>query len=139
MTRAWRIVAVAVLVLAPIAAAAAARGPATGDSAVYQKCLDESGGVDPVMKLCGKDEIARQDKILNADYARLRAKLTPELKSDLQKAERAFLAYREAQCRFAYNQKSPGTMAGLLYQSCVLDLTAARIKALREAAEMVNP
>src|SRR5471032_2933595 len=136
MKRAWRIVAVAVLVLAPIAASA--HGPATGDSAVYQKCLDESGGGDPVMKLCGKDEIARQDRILNTIYRQLRAKLAANLNNDLQKAERAFLAYREAQCRFAYNQKSPGTMAGLLYQSCVLDLTAARIKVLREALGMAR-
>ena len=131
MSRARRIACLAILMLAPVAAAA--RGPATGDSAVYQKCLDSSGGVDPVMKLCGKDEIARQDKILNADYAKLRAKLTPALQGDLLTAERAFLAYREAQCRFAYDRKSPGTMAGLLYQSCVLELTAARIKQLREA------
>ena len=136
MTRAGRIVAVAALVLAPIAAAA--RGPATGDSAVYQKCLDESGGVDPVMKRCGKGEIARQDGILNTVYRQLRARLAPSLKNDLQKAERAFLAYREAQCRFAYNQKSPGTMAGLLYQSCVLELTAARIKDMREALRLAS-
>lgn len=127
----FAMLAVTACLLAPIAAAA--RGPATGDSAVYQKCLDQSGGVDPVMKLCGKDEIARQDRILNTAYRQLRAKLAANLNDDLQKAERAFLAYREAQCRFAYNQKSPGTMAGLLYQSCVLDLTAARIKDLREA------
>ena len=137
MKRTWRIVAVAVLVLATLAAASA-HGPATGDSAVYQKCLDESGGVDPVMKLCGKDEIARQDRILNTIYRQLRAKLAANLNNDLQKAERAFLAYREAQCRFAYDQKSPGTMAGLLYQSCVLDLTAARIKDLREALRMAS-
>ena len=132
----FAMLAVTVCLLAPLTAAA--HGPATGDSAVYQKCLDESGGVDPVMKLCGKDEIARQDKLLNAVYARVRAKLAPALKRDLLTAERAFLAYREAQCRFAYNQKSPGSMAGLLYQSCVLDLTAARIKDLREALRMAN-
>ena len=132
----FAMLAVTACLLAPIAAAA--RGPATGDSAVYQKCLDDSGGVDPVMKLCGKDEIARQDKLLNAVYARLRAKLAPALKNDLLTAKRAFLAYREAQCRFAYNQKSPGTMAGLLYQSCVLELTATRIKDLREALRMAS-
>jgi uncharacterized protein YecT (DUF1311 family) len=102
---------------------------------IYQSCLDHSGGIDPVMKRCGADEIVRQDKVLNAVTTKLRAKLKPPLRPSLRATERAWLAYRDAQCRFAYDQGAPGTMAGLLYQSCVIDLTAERIKVLRESLD----
>ncbi len=118
-----------------LAAAPVAAKPA---ASVYQACLDNSGGVDPVMKRCGAGEIARQDKMLDAAYRKLRRALTPKLKASLDKGERAFLAYRAAQCGFAYDQGSPGTIAGLLYQSCVIDLTAGRIKTLREAQDNVG-
>ena len=124
-----------VLGLVLIAAAAAAAKPAVSD---YQACLDASGGVDPVMKRCGADEIARQDNVLAAVTRKLRGALTPKLKASLDRGERAFLAYRDAQCGFAHDQGSPGTIAGLLYQSCVLDLTAAQIKTLREALDNVG-
>lgn len=129
------LVAAAVMLGLALAAAAATAKPA---ASVYQACLDASGGVDPVMKRCGADEIARQDKVLNAVYRKLRGALTPKLQASLAKGERAFLAYRTAQCGFAYDQGSPGTIAGLLYQSCVLDLTAAQIKTLRGALDNVG-
>ncbi len=127
-------------VLATAACLAAACGaqaaPARPD--VYQSCLDNSGGVDPVMKQCGADEIGRQEKVLNAAYGRVRARLTPPLSTDLVTAQRAWLTFRDAQCRFEYDRKQPGTMGGLLYQSCVLDRTALRIRDLRAMLKAIS-
>ncbi|HEX4301483.1 MAG TPA: lysozyme inhibitor LprI family protein [Rhizomicrobium sp.] len=123
------------LVLLLTAAPALAAG---ADSGVYQHCLDTSSGGDFDMKVCGQTEMARQDKILNGLYGRLRGRLSPTLKDDLTKAQRAWLAFRDAQCRYNYDHDGPGTLAGLSYQSCWIDLTDQRLKDLREMLRSVD-
>ncbi len=105
---------------------------------VYQHCLDTSSGGDFDMKVCGKTEMDRQDKILNDLYGRLRAKLNPALNADLTKAQRAWLAFRDAQCHYDYDHDGPGTLAGLSYQSCWIDLTNQRLKDLREMLDSAD-
>jgi len=121
-----------------IAVCLLAASAAHGAPSVYQRCLDTSSGGDFDMKVCGRTEMARQDKVLNAVYGTLRARLKPPLSTDLVTAERAWLTFREAQCRFEYDREQPGTLGGLLYQSCMIDRTALRIKDLREMLKSVS-
>ena len=50
-------------------------------------------------------------------------------------AQRAWLAYRDAQCRAEYNEYWGGTMAPLAQLNCIDRITRARIAELRQMSE----
>jgi uncharacterized protein YecT (DUF1311 family) len=100
--------------------------------ATYQQCLTRAGAVDPTMKECGANELARQDKGLNAAYKALITGLSPNLIIDVKRAQRTWLLFRAAQCSFAYDREAPGSLATILLQQCELRLTARRIQELQD-------
>jgi len=108
-------------------------------SAAYAQCMQEAGGIDTAIKDCGSAEIDRQDRELNASYAALKSTLAPGLRTDLIKAQRAWLAFRDAECTFDYSRELPGSLAGLVYQSCKIRMTMARAGDLRRALDEAEP
>ena len=69
-------------------------------SAEYSKCIEQSGGTDPLMLDCVGAEAKRQDKRLNDAYKKLMNELKPERKRQLQEAQRLWIKYIEANCNF---------------------------------------
>ncbi len=80
---------------------------------------------------CYTQELARQDKVLNTEYRALQGRIPPEAKDPLIKAQRAWIAYREAWCKL--EQELPNAPGGEVnYQACLLDQTLLQINKLKD-------
>ncbi|MBB5209243.1 lysozyme inhibitor LprI family protein [Chiayiivirga flava] len=117
------------LVVAALSAASV-QARDTDYSAAYSACMDASGGVTASMIDCIGNEHALQDAALNAAYAALRAALPAERRTQLQAVQRAWIAYRDANCGF-YADPDGGTLARVSATECMLRETAARALELR--------
>ncbi len=81
---------------------------------------------------CYTAELQRQDKILNTEYKAVQQRLSPEMKDPLTKAQRAWLAFRDAWCRYeAELPNAPGGEVNRVY--CMVDQTIAQSNRLRES------
>lgn len=72
------------------------------------------------------------DKKLNETYGKLLAKVSPQGKPRLQKAERAWVAYRDAQCDFLSSSAGPYSAQPMIHSSCLSRLTQAQTRLLDE-------
>ncbi|MDA1379611.1 lysozyme inhibitor LprI family protein [Plesiomonas shigelloides subsp. oncorhynchi] len=66
----------------------------------YARCMDESGGVTASMLDCIGEETMTQDARLNGAYKKLGSQLAPDRKKQLVAAQRLWIQYRDANCRF---------------------------------------
>lgn len=98
-------------------------------------CMDSPEGSTTVgMTQCLARETAWWDSQLNARYAELRTTLDVESFAELRGAQRAWIAFRDADCSFRYAYWREGTIRSLFYGSCMLDLTAKRAIDLEDVA-----
>ncbi len=104
------------------------------ETAQFQDCMDK---VDlGAMKnaqwyACYVEELARQDKVLNAEYRALQSRIPGEAKDHLVKGQRAWIAYREAWCKL--EQELPNAPGGEVnYQACMLEQTLSQINKFKE-------
>jgi uncharacterized protein YecT (DUF1311 family) len=105
-------------------------------SKAFRTCMDKSNGVTVAMRDCYGEEQARQDKLLNAAYKQVLAGAGGKEKTALVRAERAWMAFRDAQCDYQAAPEQGGTNWFLLIDSCHLEMTALRAK---EFGDKVNP
>ena len=146
------LVLAALLGLAGTAAAQDMAAPTDDDRALLEECLarDEAAAgpdicigtaADACMALpegettvgmseCSLREATLWDERLNARYAELEGTLEPEVFAMLREAQRAWIAYRDAECAFAHALWSPGTISSVVAAGCMLDQTARRAIAL---------
>jgi uncharacterized protein YecT (DUF1311 family) len=96
----------------------------------YLTCLDKAGGVTVEMINCILAETKRQDGRLNDNYKKLISKLSTERKKELLEVQRAWIKFRDTNCRF-YNDPAAGTSARVSANECVLNATADRAKELK--------
>jgi len=95
--------------------------------------MNKADAIDPNMQSCALDEAARQDATLNAVYKKLMTALEETgQKAALKTAERAWIAYRDAECDFEYGGKDGGTDGRLRADECLTRLTHDRILQLQE-------
>lgn len=78
------------------------------------------------MNECAHRELARADRLLNVSYQSLLRALPDAEKESLRAAQRAWLAYRDKECRFEAAPVAGGTMYSLQFDSCATTLTSAR-------------
>lgn len=85
------------------------------------------------MSLCALTETAAWDAVLNADWKRLRAVMQRQDEADggdrdgmLLKAQRAWLAFRDADCAFETARWGEGSMRQIAGAGCHADRTAGR-------------
>jgi uncharacterized protein YecT (DUF1311 family) len=71
-----------------------------GTSASYSACLDKAGGVTSAMQDCIKQELEVQDRSLTAAYQTLMGSLPEKRRAQLRDAQRKWIAFRDANCRF---------------------------------------
>ncbi|CRL51451.1 lysozyme inhibitor LprI family protein [Pseudomonas sp. SIMBA_041] len=85
------------------------------------------------MNQCAAQQNAAADKELNALYQQIttRLKAEPERKKLLVGAQRAWVAFRDAECKFSASGVEGGSVYPLIYSSCTTDLTKARIQTFR--------
>ncbi|HRD28943.1 MAG TPA: lysozyme inhibitor LprI family protein [Caulobacter sp.] len=126
MTRALA-VAAALALLAPGSALAVDASAIEGRyTPALQACLDSPDGASTAGTVqCIGAELEVQDAALNAAWRALVADMTPDQKAGLQKAQRAWIAFRDADCAARYSPDW-GSMSTLDANFCVLRRTVER-------------
>ncbi len=99
-----------------------------------KNCLDKSGGVTITMIECISAEVNIHDERLNTNYKLLLASLSPSRKKELIEAQRAWLQFRELNCKFYYDPEG-GTLARVAANDCFLKRTAERANELKFLAQ----
>jgi uncharacterized protein YecT (DUF1311 family) len=107
----------------------------TGYSKAYDDCMEKSNGITVEVRDCIDEEYERLDKELNAVYGDLSAKSTPAARRALVASERAWLAFRRAQCDYEAHADYGGTLSLVLVDGCHLDMLARRVKEIRGYVE----
>ena len=100
----------------------------------YSTCIDKSNGVTSEMLDCISAEHERQDARLNENYKRLISKLSPKRKEQLLEAQRAWVKFRDANCRFYYDPEGCSA-AHLAGTDCMLQATADRATELKDLTQ----
>jgi uncharacterized protein YecT (DUF1311 family) len=100
------------------------------------------------MNICSQRDYEAADKALNAQYQTTRKamkKWDADSSADLKgaedalvKAQRAWVAYRDAQCISSGFQAHGGSMEPMLISGCQADLTRKRITELKELTEAMG-
>jgi len=125
------LIAAALLTVAPVAAQAE---DGVQFSPAYELCLEKPENDNTYgMLQCGAAEMAFQDARLNKAYKADMADLAegPVAKAALLKAQRAWIAFRDADCA-TVRALSGGTIAPIYVQNCYLEHTARRAQALED-------
>ncbi len=74
---------------------------------------------------CIGDAVKVQDARLNQNYAKAMKALTPEQKVKLRAAQRAWIAFKDADCQSLWDDDW-GTLSRVTANMCVLDRTSER-------------
>ena len=100
-------------------------------SPAYDRCLASPQGESTMgMIECAAGELKLQDARLNRAYQDAMKRLDlPRQKAALKKAQRAWIAYRDADCASLYDQDW-GSLSRIEANACMLDHTARRADAL---------
>jgi uncharacterized protein YecT (DUF1311 family) len=92
----------------------------------YDKCLASPEGQSTLGMIdCTGAELKLQDARLNAAYRKTMAALNARQKAKLQAAQRAWVAFRDAECA-SYEDEDWGTISRINASACVLHMTVQR-------------
>ena len=127
------------LTLAALGALAAAPALAVDDAKIearyspgFNKCLESPDGQSTAgMVQCAGAELEVQDKALNAAYRDLSSGMNARQKANLVKAQRAWIAFRDADCGARYDPDW-GTISTINANMCMLRRTVERTIELEE-------
>jgi uncharacterized protein YecT (DUF1311 family) len=97
------------------------------------------------MTICAGKDYEKADKQLNAEYQKLRKLLAERDKAAdadgkgatdaLVTAQRAWVAFRDANCALAGFQARGGSMEPMLISSCLAEMSGKRAEELRQLSE----
>ena len=82
------------------------------------------------LNICSGVDYQRADKQLNQVYNQVRDQLSANRRQQLIVAQRAWISFRDADCKFARSAVEGGTMAPLIFNNCLQDLTKKRTSEL---------
>lgn len=85
------------------------------------------------MNQCAAQQNKAADKELNALYQQIttRLKSNPDGKKLLIGAQRSWIAFRDAECKFSASSVEGGSVYPLIYSNCVTGLTKARVETFK--------
>lgn len=85
------------------------------------------------MNQCAAQQNAAADKELNALYQQIttRLKSNPDSKKLLVGAQRSWVAFRDAECKFSASGVEGGSVYPLIYSNCTTELTKARVQTFK--------
>lgn len=89
---------------------------------------DCAGTTQTDMNICSNDAFVVADKTLNATYQEIVGRLADDanIRSKLVASERAWLAFRDAQCAFAASGVDGGSVSPMIVTDCRTSLTLQR-------------
>ncbi|PAW51775.1 urease-associated protein [Pseudomonas moraviensis] len=93
-----------------------------------------NAGNQATMNQCAGQEFKSTDKELNAMYQQIigRLKDNPDRKKLLVGAQRAWIGFRDTECKFSASGVEGGSVYPLIYSNCLTAVTKARIEALKQ-------
>ena len=116
---------------------AAAKADVDCGQPVYDACQAAHDQPDTTLSIteCTMTTHKAWDVILNERYRALIASSPPKLKLKLQKAQRAWIVSRDADCDAVYENWIGGTIRGPMYAGCMVEKTSERVAWLKEMGE----
>jgi len=99
-----------------------------------QAAVDCDNATDQAtMNQCAAQQNKAADKELNALYQQItgRLKTNPEAKKLLVSAQRAWIGFRDAECKFSASGVAGGSVQPLIYSNCTTALTQQRVEAFK--------
>ena len=118
--------------------AALALPPSAARAQSYEQCQAEADEIIPRLKDCDASELDRREAVLNKLYKQVLHAVNPGRQAGLRKAERAWVAFADAECGFRMSAETGGMNAPLVYNACRLELIARRIEDLQRALEIAQ-
>ncbi|RFC84035.1 DUF1311 domain-containing protein [Acinetobacter sichuanensis] len=100
----------------------------------YTACMNKASSTVSMVQ-CTSVETARQDARLNKAYNGLMSKLSKTRKQELQTAQRLWIKYRDANCKF-YVDPNGGSIAQVKGANCVMNETVKRATELENLAAL---
>lgn len=85
------------------------------------------------LNACAVKEYEEADAELNKIYQHVISQLGKEQRSQLRIAQREWVKFRDAHCKFVSMESSGGTMYQTLYYECLKSVTESRIAHLEKA------
>ncbi|MHC8338359.1 lysozyme inhibitor LprI family protein [Pseudomonas sp. HLT2-19-2] len=85
------------------------------------------------MNQCAAQQHKAADQALNALYQQISARLksNPESRKLLIGAQRSWIAFRDAECKFSSAGVEGGSVYPAIYSNCVTELTKARVETFK--------
>jgi uncharacterized protein YecT (DUF1311 family) len=96
-------------------------------------CENASTQLD--LNTCSAQEYQTADKALNDAYQAYREQLSEAGRSGLRKAQRAWIAFRDAECEFQASAVEGGSAQPMVRNSCLTDLSRQRATTLTQKME----
>ncbi|MFJ2713921.1 lysozyme inhibitor LprI family protein [Pseudomonas sp. NPDC087346] len=86
------------------------------------------------MNQCAGQDFKAADKELNKVYQQISGRLkdNADAKKLLVSAQRAWIGFRDAECKFSASGVSGGSVYPLIYSNCLTGVTKVRVDALKE-------
>lgn len=86
------------------------------------------------MNQCAGQDFKAADKELNTVYQQISGRLkdNPDGKKLLVSAQRAWLGFRDAECKFSSSGVTGGSVYPWVYSSCLTGVTKVRVEALKQ-------
>jgi uncharacterized protein YecT (DUF1311 family) len=109
--------------------------PAKGGN--YSSCI-KNAQTTLAMQACITAEYKRVDALLNATYKKLIGTSGVD-KAKLISAEKAWITFRDADCKFAGSLNAGGSLASINVGTCLIDDTVARAKELQIYLKQLKP
>lgn len=86
------------------------------------------------MNQCAGQDFKAADKELNTVYQQITARLknNPDGKKLLVSAQRAWIGFRDTECKFSASGVAGGSVYPLIYSNCMTSMTKTRVEALKQ-------
>ncbi len=91
------------------------------------------------LNICSGVDYQRADQKLNQVYNQVRDQFSANRRQQLIIAQRAWISFRDADCKFAISAVEGGTMAPLIFNNCLQDLTKKRTSELNSYLQNEMP
>jgi uncharacterized protein YecT (DUF1311 family) len=82
-----------------------------------------SAQTQSAMNICADQQYKKDDAALNQVYGKLKAKLNASDQAALQAAEKAWIAYRDAECAFETSGTAGGSIHPMVLSMCLDEKT----------------
>lgn len=96
-------------------------------SAKAQETCNHDSFSNPDLIICGQQSLEKVDAVLNEQYKKAMASLSPADKKQLTDVQRKWVRFKEAYCEDLYQTALPGAEAPIEKLACLAQTTNARL------------